>query len=864
MNIKQITLIQMAASRYQLSGDYQAGTPCEVTGIVETVEKKSKVGGKWTDLSFVVVAPRSGTRFDCIYSGFALIAAEDRIYMTGFKSKTSDPKRFNLTVNNQPIIEPGATRSAIINVITQAFPKRSKLTAIRADDIFEAIEKATREDDGCEEDRVILHLANESNKVEKGRYDVKSSPLYGLIEDETILELYRYWYKNREKRKLQMLGLMPDEIDALPWPSHIAYEKLRCNPYTVPFLTLERCRDMMKSIKKVPTAEQVRRGEILREIYQALMKRCWSYYPHRFLYENFPDLSEHIEALTADRDPEGNTPYGYGLHNDEDRGGLYLKYVYEIEDGVADMLAKRVKEHDARAEAKFIVEPIYKMKTLTDDQKKAIDGILNNPVTCLTGGPGTGKSTCISEILLNYQAHNIDYVVASFTGKAVQRVKEILKNNAFSEDVIELNVCTLHRACYKGLSKDKVSHLIIDETSMVTTELFHKFLSIYPDIKFICFVGDYNQLLPIGWGSLFKEIIFSERFPVYRLYVNHRTRKVDGDIDGITYNAERMILSNKNNPFSFTEYNNFRIKSGNINTVETLVKRIVETQNIKDNEIVVLTPRNIDKDSLNKSLSTFFRPKAQSLVDSKGTKWRIGDLVIATENIYGSVNIMNGTPGRIIEFHIGNGKFGSSNKKLRISFDDYSVKNWDPKVDITKFRKRSFFFDTVAPKRVPYGGKENEKVEDNKVLHVGMVSQAAALTGHKSQGSEWPYVIVYIPEDLKASKGFLNRNWIYTSITRSKNMCILIGDIETFDLAANTKPAYRAEALAIRLGCKLDRVYKKPSIYSDDPEGDDFDDGEDAGGDDDVDDDFDGDPYSDEDCWDDVDGDYPSEDDDCD
>lgn len=849
-------------SRYQLSGDYQEGTPCEVTGIVEKVEKKSKINGKWSDLSFVVVAPRSGVRFDCIYAGFGLIAAEDRIYMTGFKTKTDNPKRFNMVVNSQPIIEPGATRSAIIEVITQAFPKRSKLTAIRADDIFEAIEHATRENEGNDVDRVILHLATESNKVERGGYDVKGSPLYGLIDDNTILDLYRYWYKNREKRKLSMLGLMPDEIEKLPWDSHIAYEKLRGNPYTVPFLSLERCREMMKSIKKVPTAEQVRRGEILREIYNALMKRCWSYYPNKFLYENFPDFDEHIEALTAERDPEGNTPFGYGLYADEDRGGMYMKYIYEIEEGVADMLSARVKEHEERKEAKFIVEPIYKMQTLNDDQKKAIDGILNNPITCLTGGPGTGKSTCISEILLNFQAHNIDYVVASFTGKAVQRVKEILKQNAFSDDVIELNVCTLHRACYKGLSKDKVTHLIIDETSMVTTELFHRFLSIYPDIKFICFVGDYNQLLPIGWGSLFKEIIFSERFPVYRLYVNHRTRKVNGEIDGITLNAERMILSTKHNPFSFTEYNNFRIKPGNIKTVETIVKRIVETENIKDHEIVVLTPRNIDKDNLNKSLSTFFRPKAQSIVDNKGIKWRIGDLVIATENIYGNVNIMNGTPGRIIEFFTGGGKFGSTQKKIRVSFDDYSVKNWDPKGDVAKFRKRSFYFDTVAPKRVPYGGRENEKVEDNKVLHVGMLSQAASLTGHKSQGSEWPIVIIFVPEDLKASKGFLNRNWIYTSCTRAKNMVILIGDIETFDLVSNTKPAYRAEALSTRLGCKLDRVYKKPSMYGED--GDDFDDGGEGDDDDDGCDDFDGDPYSDEDCFECEDGDYPSDDDDCD
>lgn len=855
----------MSAGRYQLSGDYQAGTPCEVTGIVETVEKKSKINGKWTDLSFVVVAPRSGTRFDCTYAGFGLIAAEDRIYMTGFKTPTGDPKRFNMIVNKQPIIEPGATRSAIINVITQAFPKRSKLTAIRADDIFEAIERATRDGEGTEEDRVILHLANESNKVEAGRYDVTKSPLYNLINDETVLELYKYWYKNREKRKLQMLGLMPDEIEALPWPTHIAYEKLRYNPYTCALLSLERCRDMMKSIKKVPTAEQVRRGEILREIYNSCMKRRWSYFPYRFLYENFPDFGEHLEALTAERDPEGNTPHGYGLYSDEDRQGLYLTYVYQIEEGMAQMLSKRVLDHDQRKEAGFIIEPIYKIQTLTDDQKKAINSALNNPVSIITGSAGTGKSTCIMEIVNNFIAHNIDFVIASFTGKAVFRVKEILKLNNFSEDIIELSTSTLHRAVYRGLEKNKVTNLIIDEASMVTTELFHKFLTAFPDIKFITMVGDYNQLLPIEWGSLFKEIIFSERFPVNRLYVNHRVQKVDGDIDGITRNADMMIMASKHHPFSFVEYNNFRMKAGDIKMAYTLVQKIVEVEGIKDHEIVVLSARNEDVRALNLNLAKVFRPKAQTLKDSKGAIFAIGDVVIATENIYGNVNVSNGTPGRVIEFYTGNGKYGSVSKKVRVSFDPHTVQNWDPKVEIAQFRKRSFYFDINVPKRNAYGGTEQEKVDDNKPLHTGMITRSYSLTIHKSQGSEYKYVIVYLPPDIKASKSFLNRNMIYTAITRAKKLCILVCNSATANLAANTKPAFRAEALAARLMCKLDRVYKRPSLFEDEEDGGDDSGGEDCdGGDEDGDDndDFDGDPYSDEENF--SDCDYPSEDDSCD
>lgn len=809
----------MSSRGYELTSNFESGTPCEVTGIVEHVSKKQKINGKWTDSYFEVIAPRSQTKFKCTYSGFALISEEDRVYITGVRTPTSEPKVFNMIVNSQPIIEPGATRSAVLGVLVSAFPRRSKLTEIVADDIFNAIEVATRDQEGDDVDRVILHLSTVSNLV-NNRYDfdVSKSPIYNIVDKETIIAIYKFWFKNREKRKLQMLGLMPDEIDALPWDTHISYEKIRNNPYTVPMLSLERCLVMMKSIKRMPTQEQVRRGEILREIYKACNERSWSYYPYKFLTENFPDFWEHNEPLVADRDPDGNTPHGYGLFTDDEVKGVYLKHFHKVEEGMADMLAKRVEDNDSAVESKFKIEPFFKMSSLSDDQKSAITGVINNPISVLTGGPGTGKTTCIMEIVNNYIAHNIDFVICSFTGKAVARVKEVLKINAFSDDIIELSTCTLHRGIHRGLDKEKVTNLIIDETSMVTTELFYKFLSIFPDIKWITMVGDYNQLLPISWGSLFKEIIFSERFPVFRLYVNHRVQKVDGETDGITLNAERMVICSREYVFSFEEYNNFRIVKGNDKTVQALVKKLVESQQIRDHEIIVLTPRNEEQRNLNQVLSQFYRPKAEMLKDSKGNHWRIGDLVIATENIYGSINIMNGTPGRIIEFHTSVGNYGKNIRKLRISFDKDSVENWDPKEPIAKFRRKSHFFDTTIPKRNPYGGSENQKVDDNVALHVGMISRACSLTVHKSQGSEWPYVIVYLPPDIKASKSFLNRNLIYTAITRAKKMCILIGDEEVANLAANTKPAYRAEALAMRLASKLNKVYKRPSMY--DEEGD--------------------------------------------
>jgi len=169
-----------------------------------------------------------------------------------------------------------------------------------------------------------------------------------------------------------------------------------------------------------------------------------------------------------------------------------------------------------------IIGNFYECKTLTDEQKTAVNNVLKAKISVVTGGGGVGKSTIIREIARNLSIRGIGYVVCSFTGKAVSRLHEIMKNK---------NAITIDRFIMKTKERkvndakfdiSAIKHIIIDEASMVTTELFYRLLQQLDTNVCITFVGDLNQLPAIGWGSLMKELINCGRIPTFYLTKNQR------------------------------------------------------------------------------------------------------------------------------------------------------------------------------------------------------------------------------------------------------------------------------------------------------------------------------------------------------
>jgi len=261
----------------------------------------------------------------------------------------------------------------------------------------------------------------------------------------------------------------------------------------------------------------------------------------------------------------------------------------------------------------------------------------------------THNTTLISEIVHNLELREIPYAVVSFTGKAVSRIREIIKRPTPS---------TMHRLIARANIVNKFAHLIIDEASMVTTELLYQFFKAFPHPYKITLVGDINQLPPIGWGSLMEQLMKSGRVPTYRLTQNHRLEMTsvmcaDGTIkemsNGIMINANKLIEYDAEDPepFDFVQTDNFQVMEGSIELVYDVIRALYQS-NIPSDQITVITPYNKELDELNKTYQEIYNEGNRSVIDSRGKLWMIRDRVIMLNNEY-KINIFNGEEGSVVD-----------------------------------------------------------------------------------------------------------------------------------------------------------------------------------------------------------------------
>lgn len=825
----------------------------KIYGVVTEVERATRTNGTWSKTKFkvktIIETKKKGNKVikeERTYRvnshiNFCRVEAEDVVFVKGIEtiSKVNGIKNYYLDIYEAPIVEPATTKSSILNLFTRALARKGRLANSGASNIYSAIVEHTKGMDKYSKikaaDRVNLFMVELSNFAAKSKGDIGESelaPINDVVSSEEAKALIRYWFSHRERRKLQMVGIRDDIIDEILdnniYTTDILYDKVRKNPYTVPNIPMDLCFNIMKKFKMSPVESQLRCGEILRYLYRNTKSAKWTCTPVDWAEKYYPDIYDYIDILTAPTDPEGETKGGYGVVKVEMRGKifLYLKHCEEVERELSDKLSKFVTEHrESKYQDDF--ETMYTRDDLTEDQKEAITGAINNPISVITGGGGTGKTTIIIEVIHNFNVHNIHYAICSFTGKAVARIREVLSFADYTESEIGNLTFTLHRGLHsKNEDVDDVTHLIIDETSMVTTGLINQFLDRYPTIKWLTLVGDCNQLPPIESGSFFKEVIESNCCPVYRL--THKHRIYEAEVSGIAEITKAIEDYDGTKRIRFKDRMDFRVynskgKSG-MKEVQRLIKTIHSNDDdsdddsddeIRDDDISVVCPFKNEKNALNNVLQKYYvlharkkhKINRKSVTDSDGNVWFVGDRIVMKKNNY-DVEVMNGDEGRIIDIN---------GKDIRIGFSKESIKKWKEGCDIntkqfSDTKKRSFIFSPNIPKDDPYGGERHEKRKDGPTLHMGMVELAYCLTVHKSQGSEWNYVIFYVPERAQASRGFLNRNLMYTGISRGKGFVALVGEAATMKKAVNTRPSYRWENLAQRLRELLPEEFEKYAI----------------------------------------------------
>lgn len=420
----------------------------------------------------------------------------------------------------------------------------------------------------------------------------------------------------------------------------------------------------------------------------------------------------------------------------------------------------------------------------------------------------THNTTCINQIVHNLELRGISYAICAFVGKAVARIREVTKKK---------NPATIHRLIQntkrdvsdkkwsqfeKDIPLNNYEHVIIDEASMVTTELIYDFLQSYPDVKRITFVGDVNQLEPIGWGSLFHQMLKSETIPTYRLTTNYRVYTADGERDGVILNANALVNHVPEFPFEYIPTSNFNVIEGPIEMVFDILKGCFAAS-VKADQIVILSPYTACLNQLNVGFQDIYNTGARYVIDHKGRKFMVGDRVMLNSND-ADIGVFNGESGFIKDV------------------SDVAIL-----VDFANSGCHEFLLAKEPPKRAGY-----PQIQTKKPMHHGNLSEeplygneeeatetarttnrldlAYALTIDKSQGSEWDFVIIYISEFTTSS--FINRNRIYTALTRTKRaVWVIVSDLEAFNLASVKSPGYRCDNLSRRLTSVLPNL--KPYVY---------------------------------------------------
>ncbi len=450
---------------------------------------------------------------------------------------------------------------------------------------------------------------------------------------------------------------------------------------------------------------------------------------------------------------------GDGMGN----AAVYLPEYHEAETNAAWKLRVLASEPSKlmKAAKKLNLATINSEIRLSDQQQGAVMAALTNKVSVLTGGPGTGKTTTLKMVIESLMALDFSFALACPTGRAAKRLGEATGCTA----------ATLHRLLafspktgeflYDESHHLEVDMVIVDETSMLDLQLFDALLKALSATCHLMMVGDIDQLPSVGAGNVLRDVIDSGIAPVTRL--NFIFRQESGSY--ITVNAHRInqgeapLTDNQSSDFFF--FNEEDPEAAARMVVDVVTNRLpAKFQCDPINDVQVIAPMyrgaagvSALNEALQKALNNTGRNAEKQI---GGRIFRVGDKVMQTRNNYDK-DVFNGDIGRIsaIDFE---------EQTFEIVFDE----------------QRYVFY---------------ERSEAEELMH------AYCISTHRSQGSEYPIVVMPL---LTQHYMMLQRNLLYTAITRAKKVVVLVGTRKALHLAVqNNQVSERYSGLVGRLKTDL-------------------------------------------------------------
>ncbi len=466
------------------------------------------------------------------------------------------------------------------------------------------------------------------------------------------------------------------------------------------------------------------------------------YYPTDYLLERTSSELKYNDLERLNEIAQSLPSLIFTMRNGKE--AVYLKGVYKKEEEIAEILFHKSLHGK---ELGISTQRIKKLERdagikLHETQREAVSAATKNSLMILTGGPGTGKTATTGIIIGALKSMNLSIALCAPTGRAAKRMSESC----------HMPASTIHRLLeydpmtggFKYHADNKLFYkaVIVDEASMIDQALMHSLLiALRPDAKLIL-IGDENQLPSVGAGNILADLIKSEICPIIRLTKIFR----QGEDSEIILNAHHML---NHEPLRITNKKDFffihcddPVLTGEkvLHYVKDALPRVTG-----ESEIQVLAPMRRGETGVNK-LNALLQEELNPTGKEVGN-FRIGDRIIQTRNNYDLVRlkrgerlegVFNGDVGTITDFY----------EDIENSDNDYFVITFDDG------------FKTNYPL----------KLQDDLEL-------AYCITIHKSQGSEYPVVVIplssYIP-------GFTSMNLIYTAITRAKKYVCIVGSQKVF------------------------------------------------------------------------------------